>query len=177
MCIVICWSSLTICMTNFLSFSCPLNFVANSLFEHFRVNYSIFQANFHNFLQHADEMKFTLVHSLAVKCPPIAAPKNGHMTGDTCHGSYQAKCFFKCNHGYLRYGPPYRECLSNKQWSGQEVRCDGKISNTNSLSNPFKISINSNLSLQPGLHKSKTGSDVAKQVQKIKRYILYLQKE
>ena len=69
----------------------------------------------------------------AVKCPPLSSPKNGQMSGANCHGSYQAKCFFDCATGYLRYGPPFRECLANKQWSGQQVRCDGKIMPYNKL--------------------------------------------
>jgi hypothetical protein len=70
---------------------------------------------------------FIISARLAVKCPPIAAPKYGRMFGAKCHGSYQAKCFFECNTGYLHYGPRYRECLSNRKWSGEDVRCDGKV--------------------------------------------------
>lgn len=64
---------------------------------------------------------------LAVKCDPIVAPKDGTMFGPNCHGHYQATCFFNCNTGFLRYGPPNRSCLKNGKWSGTPVRCDGKI--------------------------------------------------
>ena len=70
---------------------------------------------------------------LAVKCRAIFAPKDGTKTGDNCHQHYKATCFFNCNPGFLRYGPPNRSCLKDGKWSGGPVRCDGKITKHNYL--------------------------------------------
>ena len=63
-----------------------------------------------------------------VTCPALPTPSNGTRQG--CSGAsteiYNTVCQFSCNPGFVSLGSPFRTCLQNGSWSGQDFVCQGK---------------------------------------------------
>lgn len=64
----------------------------------------------------------------AVKCPSITFILNGQVTQENLDGikdDFDSEIAFSCDDGYRLVGPEKRRCLSNRLWSGTDVRCEG----------------------------------------------------
>ncbi|KAL5012580.1 hypothetical protein ScPMuIL_011131 [Solemya velum] len=63
----------------------------------------------------------------AVKCPSITFILNGQVTQENLDGikdDFDSEIAFSCDDGYRLVGPEKRRCLSNRLWSGTDVRCE-----------------------------------------------------
>ncbi|XP_022108061.1 sushi, von Willebrand factor type A, EGF and pentraxin domain-containing protein 1-like [Acanthaster planci] len=66
----------------------------------------------------------------AITCPPLTAPENGRIVGNTpCSTAYGSWCQFECHDGYQLAGSGVRRCLalagvSEGFWDGYEARCE-----------------------------------------------------
>ena len=63
---------------------------------------------------------------LLVPCPSLSKPSNGIINcslGDDESPSYDDKCSFRCNTGYILNGSESRTCQSDGSWSGSISMC------------------------------------------------------
>ncbi|XP_022108062.1 sushi, von Willebrand factor type A, EGF and pentraxin domain-containing protein 1-like [Acanthaster planci] len=65
----------------------------------------------------------------AITCPPLPAPENGRIVGNTpCSTAYGSWCEFECHDGYQLAGSGVRRCLAvagaaKGYWDGNKARC------------------------------------------------------
>lgn len=57
-------------------------------------------------------------------CPALTAPSNGVKMGNGY--LFGDRVIFDCNRGFRLHGSKERLCQSNRQWSGQQARCEGE---------------------------------------------------
>ena len=65
---------------------------------------------------------------LAINCGKLSEPLNGTMTGSKT--TYPNEAGFKCDEGFELQGSITRKCEANGQWSGEDVKCQGTVTNS-----------------------------------------------
>ena len=65
--------------------------------------------------------------SIAILCPPLKNPAHG-MVNVVSNRAGVGIAWYTCSPGYKRVGEPFRECLSDGQWSFKVPYCESKLS-------------------------------------------------
>ena len=60
-------------------------------------------------------------------CPKLQPPEDGYFVQDSCRNVFNAACGVKCKPGYKLVGSSVRICGHNGVWSGEPVKCEGRI--------------------------------------------------
>ena len=61
----------------------------------------------------------------AIQCEVPRNPLNGRAVYSSV--SYNSLISYECNYGYMLIGDSVRRCERNKQWTGTEPHCKGKL--------------------------------------------------
>lgn len=70
-----------------------------------------------------------LVHAVTVKtCPPLPQLRHGTVSCTKNDFSYETKCHFMCDAGYVLVGSKTRTCFAIAHWDGIEPTCRGMSS-------------------------------------------------
>ena len=65
-------------------------------------------------------------YTLAIQCEVPANPENGRAVYASV--SYNSLISYECTYGYMLIGDSVRRCERNKEWTGTQPHCKGKLS-------------------------------------------------
>ena len=68
----------------------------------------------------------SIIFYVAIQCEVPANPENGRAVYASV--SYNSLISYECTYGYMLIGDSVRRCERNKEWTGTQPHCKGKLS-------------------------------------------------
>ena len=78
----------------------------------------------------AIQLYIAMCHFSLSDCPVLQPPEYGSVSPILNNPLYSNNVSFSCNDGYNLLGSAETTCLSDGEWSGTAVTCQGKLSKT-----------------------------------------------